>query len=261
MALIVYLLVTLFQIPYAILIAVFVGITDVIPVIGPFIGVIPTAVIVLLTDPVKVIPYLLIILVVQQLDGNIMAPKILGANTGISTLCVLIVLTVMGSLWGLFGMVLGVPLVATILELTDYYLNSLLRKKGLPCEADEKPKEQKKSRQPGSGGRLSRLFRHLRRKVLRIPEPLSDTGTGDLTQFEQFQLQTYALARKYRIFSEPSEEVIARFSSEESALQAAVEIKKRRTVTENAVPMAEPGPEKAAAESVADAASEELSGQ
>ncbi len=260
-ALIVYLLVTLFQIPYAILIAVFVGITDVIPVIGPFIGVIPTAVIVLLTDPVKVIPYLLIILVVQQLDGNIMAPKILGANTGISTLCVLIVLTVMGSLWGLFGMVLGVPLVATILELTDYYLNSLLRKKGLPCEADEKPKEQKKSRQPGSGGRLSRLFRHLRRKVLRIPEPLSDTGTGDLTQFEQFQLQTYALARKYRIFSEPSEEVIARFSSEESALQAAVEIKKRRTVTEPAAPAAEREAEKTTAESVADAASEELSGQ
>lgn len=260
-ALIVYLLISLFQIPYAILIAVFVGITDVIPVIGPFIGVIPTAIIVLLTDPVKVIPYLLIILVVQQLDGNIMAPKTLGANTGISTLCVLIVLTVMGSLWGLFGMVLGVPLVATILELTDHYLNFLLRKKGLPCDAEDPSGEQKNRKKAASEKRSENgLFRRLRRKLLRIPEPQSDTGAGDLTQFEQFQLQAYALAQECRVFSEPSEEVITQFASRESALQAAIGVRKQKSEKAEAT-AADTGVPEEAPEKVADSSENDSVGQ
>lgn len=132
----VFLIISLLNVPYALLIATFVAITDVIPVIGPFIGVIPSAVIILLTDPRKVIPFLLVILVVQQIDGNIIAPKILGEHTGVSSLCIMIAILIMGSLWGLFGMVIGVPLFATVIELWNIFLNSRLAKKGLSSDTE-----------------------------------------------------------------------------------------------------------------------------
>lgn len=133
---IVYILISIMQVPYALLIAVIIGITDIVPVIGPFIGVIPSAVIILLTDPVKVIPFLLCILVVQQIDGNVMAPKILGENTGVSSLCVMIAITLLGAIWGLVGMVVAVPLFATVMELSSSFLEKRLRKKGLPVETE-----------------------------------------------------------------------------------------------------------------------------
>ncbi|MBR2020384.1 MAG: AI-2E family transporter [Clostridia bacterium] len=77
----VYFALLILDVPYEILIAVIIGVTDFVPVIGPFIGVIPSAIIILLTDPGKVIPFLLCILIVQKIDGNIIAPKILGENT------------------------------------------------------------------------------------------------------------------------------------------------------------------------------------
>jgi predicted PurR-regulated permease PerM len=120
----VYCLISLVGVPYAILLAVIVAITDIVPVIGPFIGVIPSAVIVLLTDPGKVIPFLLCILLVQQIDGNILAPKILGENTGISSLCVIIAISTMGSLFGLIGMIIGVPLMAVIYDLVRKFVYS-----------------------------------------------------------------------------------------------------------------------------------------
>ncbi len=132
----VFLIISVFNVPYALLIATFVAITDVIPVIGPFIGVIPSAVIILLTDPRKVIPFLLIILVVQQIDGNIIAPKILGEHTGVSSLCIMIAILIMGSLWGLFGMVIGVPLFATVIELWNIFLDSRLAKKGISSNTE-----------------------------------------------------------------------------------------------------------------------------
>jgi len=133
----VYVIISVLHIPYAPLIAVTVAITDIVPVIGPFIGVFPSAVIILLTDPGKVIPFLICILVVQQIDGNIIAPKVLGENTGVSSLCVLISISTMGALWGLVGMIVGVPLFATVLELTNDFLDQRLQKKGLSTATDD----------------------------------------------------------------------------------------------------------------------------
>ena len=99
-----------------------------------------------MTDPIKVIPFLLAILVVQQIDGNIIAPKILGENTGVSSLCVMIAITVMGAIWGLAGMVLGVPFFATIIELTNEFLDKRLKAKGLPTEIEELEIREKKKR-------------------------------------------------------------------------------------------------------------------
>ena len=180
-----YIIISIMGVPYTLLIAVIIGITDIVPVVGPWIGVLPSALIILLTDPIKVIPFLLAILIVQQVDGNIIAPKILGENTGVSSLCVMIAITVMGAIWGLAGMVLGVPFFATIIELTNEFLNKRLEAKGLPTETTEVPEEKKKPR-----------F-----KKERIS--LSD-GCGPLTAQEKTRLLAFSLANKYDLYSTQS---------------------------------------------------------
>lgn len=216
----VYILISLMGVPYEILIAVIIGITDVVPIVGPFIGVIPSAIIILLTDPSKVIPFLLCILIVQQIDGNIIAPKILGENTGVSSLCVIIAISVMGSLWGLVGMVIGVPLFATVLELTSEFLDKRLKKKGLSTDAesyyaydiDPPPKEEE-------GNLLQRMHR---KKLLRLQQE-SAGGEGNLTAFERFQLDSYALAQKYQVLSKKNDVIPEGFAEEENELAEAAQ--------------------------------------
>ena len=181
----VYIIISIMEVPYALLIAVLIGITDIVPVIGPFIGVIPSAIIILLTDPIKVIPFLLCILIVQQIDGNIIAPKILGENTGVSSLCVMIAITVMGAVWGLAGMVLGVPLFATIIELTNEYLNKRLRAKGLPVDIDDGEAPKDKKRKKKTAANLA-------------------AGQGSLTLDEKNLLLAYSLTRKHDLWGTPS---------------------------------------------------------
>lgn len=134
----VFLLMTVLDVSsYNLLIATFVGITNIIPVFGPFLGAIPSFLIVLISnpdEPSKCIVFAIIILVVQQVDGNIILPKILGDNTGVSPLAVLIAITVCGSLWGITGMVIGVPLCAVLLETVRRLLEMRLRIKGEPTE-------------------------------------------------------------------------------------------------------------------------------
>lgn len=120
----------LFGIPYPVLIAVIIGVTDIIPFFGPFLGAIPSTLIILIADPPKAILFLALILLVQQIDGNIIAPAILGNKTGLSSLGVIIAVAVMGDLFGIVGMVIGVPLFALIMTLLDDLLKSRLQAKG-----------------------------------------------------------------------------------------------------------------------------------
>lgn len=206
----VYIAISIFNVPYAILIATVVAITDIVPVIGPFIGVVPSAVIVLLSDPSKVIPFVLCILVIQQIDGNILAPKILGENTGVSSLCVIIAIAIMGSLWGLAGMVLGVPLFATVLELANAFLDKRLKKKGIqPPPKKEEPKNES-------------IFDRFKNRSLRLQKNYTESGGGDLSRLERLQLDTYSLAVKYHIFSESSDDALSRFVTERNALLSAL---------------------------------------
>ncbi len=208
----VYIIISIMQVPYAVLIAVIIGITDIVPVIGPFIGVIPTAVIILLTDPIKVIPFLICILIVQQIDGNIIAPKILGENTGVSSLCVMIAITVMGSLWGLVGMVVGVPLFATVLDLMDTYLNTRLKNKGLPTETESYYGAQTEEKiSPERKKRTSRKKRHA-----------SGTPKGPRLRAgsENDQARLYLLAQKHNLLSSPSEERLEAFQKEYLSLRS-----------------------------------------
>jgi hypothetical protein len=128
------LLFTVFKIPYPILIATIIGVTDFIPFFGPFIGAIPSAVIILIASPPKAILFVVLILVVQQIDGNLIAPLILGDHTGLTSLGVLIAITLMGGLFGFGGLLLGVPLFALIMTILDDYLKVRLRRQGSPTD-------------------------------------------------------------------------------------------------------------------------------
>ena len=105
--------------------------TDIIPVFGPFIGGIPCAFLVLIADPSKLLLFVIIIALIQQFDGNYIAPKILGESTGLSSLGVFVAILVMGGYFGLVGMIIGVPLFAIIVALLTKSVEKKLAARGL----------------------------------------------------------------------------------------------------------------------------------
>jgi len=127
---------TIAETPYNIMISVLVGVTNIIPFFGPFIGAIPSAILILLIDPKKVVFFLIFILLLQQFDGNILGPKILGDSTGLPGFWVLISLLVFGGLFGFVGMVLAVPAFALIYNFTKEFTVSKLKKKHLPVDTN-----------------------------------------------------------------------------------------------------------------------------
>ena len=130
-----FVLLSIFEVsPYNMLIATFVGLTNVIPVFGPFIGAIPSFFVVLISNPGKAILFLVLILIIQQLDGNIIGPKILGDNTGVSSLCVIIAIAVCSAMWGVVGMIIGVPIFAVVIEMMKRTLEKKLAAKGEPTD-------------------------------------------------------------------------------------------------------------------------------
>ncbi|MBE6954417.1 MAG: AI-2E family transporter [Ruminococcaceae bacterium] len=124
------------KLPYAILVACIVGITNVIPFFGPFIGAIPCAFIILLVSPAKCLYFMIFVFLLQQLDGNVIGPSILGDTTGLSSFWVLVSITVFSGLFGFAGMILGVPVFAVLYILVKEIIEKKLSKKGLPTETE-----------------------------------------------------------------------------------------------------------------------------
>lgn len=134
-----YIGITLLQMPYAALISVIIGVTNIIPFFGPYLGAIPSAILILIVDPMhplKCVYFLLFILVLQQIDGNILGPKILGNSTGLTSFWVLFAITFFGGWLGIFGMIIGVPLFAVIYAAIKSFVNTMLQKKKLPVESN-----------------------------------------------------------------------------------------------------------------------------
>ncbi len=127
---------TILKIPYALLISVIIGVTDVIPFFGPYLGAIPCALILIMIDPLKCVVFVIFILILQQLDGNVFAPKIIGDSTGLSSFWVIFSITVFGGLLGILGMFIGVPLFAVIYASIKTLVNQRLRKKDLPEDTE-----------------------------------------------------------------------------------------------------------------------------
>lgn len=134
-----FVLMSILRLDFALLVSVFVGITNIIPVFGPFIGAIPSIFILLLVDPVQALIFAVLILFIQQLDGNFIGPKILGQSIGISSLWVLFSIVVGGDLFGLVGMVVGVPLFATLYGLLQEIVHFLLERRGIDGEGNPLP--------------------------------------------------------------------------------------------------------------------------
>ena len=131
-----FILMSIFRMPYAPLISMIIGITNVIPFFGPFIGAVPSAFFVFIADPGMTLWFVLMVFLLQQLDGNVIGPKILGDFIGISPLWVIVSITVMGGLLGVFGMFLGVPTFAVIYAIIKEITEKKLEKKGLPVVTD-----------------------------------------------------------------------------------------------------------------------------
>ena len=118
------------QLPYAPLIAVLIGVTNIIPFFGPFIGAIPSAFILLLIDPIYMIIFIIIIVIIQQLDGNLFKPKIIGSQVGLSSFWVLFSVIVGGGMFGVLGLILGTPIYAVIYALVGKSVKNKIDSKG-----------------------------------------------------------------------------------------------------------------------------------
>lgn len=127
----------IFKMPYTLLVSVIIGVTNIIPFFGPFIGAIPSVIIILFVSPIKAIWFILIILIIQQIDGNFIGPKILGNSIGISAFWILFSILVTGKLLGLVGMIIGVPLFAVIYTIIKEIIEDRLRKKGFKTETKD----------------------------------------------------------------------------------------------------------------------------
>lgn len=124
------------KMPYAVLISGVIGLTNIIPFFGPIIGAIPCIFITLIVDPLKALYLTIFIVILQQVDGNIIGPKIMGKSTGLSGFWVLFSILLFGGLFGVLGMILGMPIFAIIYSMVSDWVSSRLQKKHLPSETE-----------------------------------------------------------------------------------------------------------------------------
>ena len=122
------------KLPYTVLVSVIIGVTNIIPVFGPFIGAIPSVILIFLVNPVQALYFLILVVVLQQVDGNIIGPKILGNTTGLSPFWVMFAILLFGGSFGIVGMIFGVPVFALIYYIIKRVAEHFLGKKHLPME-------------------------------------------------------------------------------------------------------------------------------
>lgn len=125
---------SILQMPYVLLISVIIGVTNIIPFFGPFIGAIPSTLLIILVSPLQGVYFVIFILILQQFDGNILGPKILGDSTGLASFWVMFAILLFGGMFGFAGMVVGVPLFAVIYSAVSGLVNCSLEKKKLSVQ-------------------------------------------------------------------------------------------------------------------------------
>lgn len=126
---------SILNLPYTPLVSVVVGVTNIIPFFGPFLGAIPSAFLILLVSPKQCLIFIIFVIVLQQFDGNILGPKILGSATGISSFWVVVTILLGGGFFGVLGMFLGVPVFACLQELIKHLIDRRLTQRNMPTEA------------------------------------------------------------------------------------------------------------------------------
>ena len=123
---------SIMKMPYTLLVSVIVGVTNIIPFFGPYLGAVPSAILIMLASPLQGVYFIIFIVILQQIDGNIIGPTILGESTGLSSFWVVFAILVGGGLFGILGMIIGVPTFAVIFYVLRKAVNYTLRRKQLP---------------------------------------------------------------------------------------------------------------------------------
>lgn len=166
----------IFGIPYYPLVSLIVGVTNFIPFFGPFLGAIPSAFIIFIADPISVVWFIILVVIIQQIDGNFIMPKIVGKHIGLSSVWVVIAITIMSGLFGFFGMVFGVPIFSMIYVWIDDAVKNSLKKKSLPTEiidySDENGKEIEHERIASEEAKENRPPFYVRIKSLFVREDI-----------------------------------------------------------------------------------------
>ena len=125
------------KMPYALLISLIIAVTNIIPFFGPIIGWVPGVILIAMVSPIQALYFTILIIILQQIEGNILEPKIVGDITGISGFWVLFAIIVFGDLFGFIGMILGVPVFAIIYHFIKYNADKYLSKRELPYNDDD----------------------------------------------------------------------------------------------------------------------------
>lgn len=132
-----YIVCSILQMPYTLLVSVIVGVTNIIPFFGPLIGAVPSALIILMVNPTKCLIFVIFVIILQQIDGNIIGPRILGNSTGITGFWVIFSIILGGGLFGFWGMFLGVPVFVVLYSLANNLIVKKLKRSDLPWELND----------------------------------------------------------------------------------------------------------------------------
>lgn len=132
-----YIVTSIMHTPYNVLISVIIGVTNVIPFLGPYIGAVPSALLILLVNPIQAVYFVIFIIILQTFDGNVLAPRILSESTDLSSFWIVFAILLMGGLFGIVGMFIGVPVFAVIYAAISNYINRLLYLRRMPTDSVE----------------------------------------------------------------------------------------------------------------------------
>ena len=144
------------KLPYAAMSGTLVGVTAFIPIVGAFLGAGISAFIILTVDPMKALIFIIFLVILQQIEGNIIYPKVVGGKVGLPSIWTLAAVTIGGGLFGVLGMILGVPLAATLYKLSFYKIEAKEAELGIASPDDEKPKKQKKQKAPAKPAKANK---------------------------------------------------------------------------------------------------------
>ena len=210
-----YIIISIFQIPHALLIASSIAVWNIIPTVGFLIGFIPAAIILLFTNAALFIPFTLIMFIIYQIDSNIISPRIVGYNTGVGPLCVIIAIYTMGVTFGLVGMIVAVPLFATLLDLADDLIHERLQHKRMADDVENYfAPDLSMDYMHMSKSRLGRIIVRIEKRALHIINQIAGGHENKLSKKDRSFLSFYQNARKMNLLSEAPPEVLIQFSAE-----------------------------------------------
>ena len=224
-----YVIILIVGVPHASIIATITALCSIVPIVGLLASLIPSGLLILLTDAERIIPFLIVMFIIYLIDANIISPKILGNNTGISTLCVIIAICIFGTLWGFTGMILGVPLFATILELSDTFIHRRLQQKRMPSDVENYySPDPGVSPQRATVSGYGRMIRRLEQRVLHA-RMMRDSGDADeMTRGDRFALWIHSIGIRIRLFKEIPPNAITQHACEEMTRRIARESARNR---------------------------------